>query len=294
MNDPLAFAKELIAHGVPVFTAKKMPLGWTGRAEYRFPEDWQFTEPDEKNLEGWKPLYAVCAVTGVQFDVLDIDPRNDGDLYEKVMRSGGIFPPSRGAVATPSGGMHYYINRSGFKKHTPLKGIDLQAGNTIGEGRGFVYIPPTIRKGNQYGLVESIDWKGLNENMHLSESYVRFFKWLTENYKANKTEVRRGNTQGSILLDEDDLDDLIDRVQLIAEKIRSAPVGTRDTTLNRQSFTVGGLISNTGLDEEIAVKALVMATDDWGIYQSEIDSWVIPTIRRSIEQGKLKAIVGGF
>jgi hypothetical protein len=294
MNDPLALAKEFIANGVPVFIAKKFPLNMSSRAEYDYPEDWQTLEPDEKHLEGWKPLYAVCAVTGIQFDVLDIDPRNDGHLVEKVLRSNGMMPPTYGTVTTPRGGRHYYIHRTGLRKYTPWNGVDLQAGNSGGYGRGFVFIPPTRRRGRHYEVTQGLNWHALGSPDDSPER-AKFCTALFRTYDFNKSEEHRMDT-GRYVLDWDEVDreDLRNRIQEIGWNIANAEVGTRDTALNKYCFTVGGLVAGSALDEEFAVKLLQKATADWDITQNERDTWVTPKILRGIEQGKLYPILCGF
>jgi hypothetical protein len=294
MTDPLALAKEFIAHGVPCFVAKPVPLNWTGRTEFFYPDDWPYLDASEKHLEGWKANYAVCAVTGIEFDVLDIDPRNGGDLIEQVLRTNGMMPPPRGAVATPRGGRHYYIKRTHFRKHTPWEGVDLQAGHDGGHGRGFVFIPPTRRKGKLYELTQALDWDALRAT-ESSEEYAKFYRYLYSRYDFTKSEETAiGLHNGTLTLDDADIEDLKDRLSEIAVNIRDAPVGTRDTTLNKHCYTIGGLIVGSGLPEDYAIRLVQYATSDWDITQSERDHWVTPKILRGIEQGKQFPILCGF
>lgn len=294
LDSRLDLAREFIANGVPVFIAKKFPLNMTSRAEYDYPKDWQTIPADERYLDGWKPIYAVCAVTGIKFDVVDIDPRNGGDTMELALRGMNIMPPVCGTVATPSGGSHYYVSRTHLRKHTPWTGVDLQAGNDSGTGRGFVFIPPTRRKGKHYQLTQGVDWEALKASQD-SPEYVRFLDRLTEHYDFTEKELR--STDSAMPFDEDDMADLIDRIVEIAENIRDAPVGTRDTTLNKHCYTVGGLIAASPMDEQDeqqVVQLLQKATDSWDITQSERDHWVTPKILSGIEQGKHFPILGGF
>jgi hypothetical protein len=299
LDSRLDLAREFIANGVPVFIAKKFPLNMSSRAEYDYPEDWPYIDADEKHLEGWKPLYAVCAVTGIAFDVLDIDPRNGGDAIERTLWANQMMPPPRGTVATPSGGTHYYIKRSHFRKYTPWEGVDLQAGDDGGNGRGFVFIPPTKRKGKHYQLTQGFDWQALREP-ESSLEYSRYFEYLFSRYDFTKSEENAMDIrEGRIDLEEADLEDLKERLSDIVCNVRDAKPGTRDTTLNKECFAIGGLLAGCLLPdekayEEYAVELLQKATDSWDITQNERDTWVTPKILRGIEQGKLYPILCGF
>jgi hypothetical protein len=294
LDSRLDLAREFISHSVPVFIAKPVPLNWTGRTEFFYPDDWPYLDANEKHLEGWKPNYAVCAVTGIEFDVLDIDPRNGGDLIEQVLRTNGMMPPPRGAVATPRGGRHYYIKRTHFRKHTPWEGVDLQAGHDGGHGRGFVFIPPTRRKGKLYELTQALDWDALRAT-ESSEEYAKFYRYLYSRYDFTKSELHHQDTgRYTLNLSEVDREDLHDRLQEIAQNIRYAEVGTRDNALNKYCFTMGGLVVGSALDEQYAIRLIEKATSYWDITQSERDHWVTPKILRGIEQGKQFPILCGF
>jgi hypothetical protein len=93
-------------------------------------------------------------VTGIVYDVIDIDPRNGGkESFEKMSEAlGDDGPEVLWKVKTPSGGLHLYVESLGIRKRKfrSLPGIDLQAGDGDGLGRGFVFLPPTVRKGGTY------------------------------------------------------------------------------------------------------------------------------------------------
>lgn len=137
MSD-LDFARGLIDAGMPVFVA---PANGEG---FSFPGSWQTSQCTPRVLDAWKPGDALCAVTGVSLDVLDVDPRHGGDLTLARWRRDGLLPKVYAEVGTPGGGVHLYVARLRIPK-TSEGGIDVQAGDDTGRGRGFVFIPPTVR-----------------------------------------------------------------------------------------------------------------------------------------------------
>lgn len=279
----LALAREFIAQGVPVFVAKPVPRGWNGRSEFFFPAGWPYLDPDESLLDEWKPGWAVCAVTGIKFDVMDIDPRNGGDTTLQVLKINNIMPPIRGAISTPSGGTHYYMNRTGLRKSNPWTGVDIQAGDEGGNGRGFVYIPPTIRKRRKYKLEEPIDWDALAQR---DPAFNPFFKTLLKYYEPAQAELDSIHPPIERELSVAQRIEVIERMAYIASIVREARPGNRDTFLNKYSYTIGGLISGSRLDESLAIETLKQATYDWEISNSERTDWAYPKIIRGIEQGK--------
>lgn len=152
----IATAHILADLGVPIFHA--YPNNGERGGEFHYPDRWQtFTaKGSHYQIDKWRPGMALCMVTGVIFDVLDIDPRNGGAEGVKELAdalgwdSAGNGPIPYGTARTPSEGEHALIARTGLAKSKPAKGVDLQAGDSHGEGRGFIFIAPTVRT-SKYG-----------------------------------------------------------------------------------------------------------------------------------------------
>jgi hypothetical protein len=139
----LKIAARLIDAGVPIFAAAPNP---DRPGEYYLPRQWEKTIPSHTWLEKWRPGWALAAVGGHVADFLDFDPRNGGDQSRVELEIQGQMPRSFGTQATPSGGTHEIISPTGIRKSTGfMPGVDLQAGAGDGEGRGFIYIAPTVR-----------------------------------------------------------------------------------------------------------------------------------------------------
>jgi hypothetical protein len=145
----------LVDYGIAVFRGRLKVDGNPDENDRRW-RNWQKREPSHDEVDRWRPGEALCAVTGTTFDVLDIDPRNGGLLSFKRLSKelGEDGPEVYWEVATPSGGRHLYIAGLNIGKHTGfLKGLDLQGGKDDGTGRGFVFIPPTVRPSKVTGEV---------------------------------------------------------------------------------------------------------------------------------------------
>lgn len=143
VGSPLDDAHAFVDNGVPIFAC---PLKSNG--DPMPPRNWESIAPSHAQVNRWKNGMALCAVTGIVYDVIDIDPRNGGSLsFKRLTKTlGDDGPVVYWEVATASGGTHLWIaplgigTRPGF-----MPGIDLKGGKPDGSSRGFVFIPPTRR-----------------------------------------------------------------------------------------------------------------------------------------------------
>jgi hypothetical protein len=158
VNRDLNSAHHLVEHGVPVFAARLTDDGQPDKLDRRW-RSWQEKQPSIKAIDSWQPGEALCAVTGIAFDVIDWDPRNDpgGQSFNKLSSAlGDDGPEVFWQVSTPRGGRHMYVAALGLGSHNGfLPGIDLKGGHADGTGRGFVFIPPTSRLGGSYYLTSA-------------------------------------------------------------------------------------------------------------------------------------------
>lgn len=159
MTDDLDIARTLIFHGIPVFVATPAtmangewdPLGGHAGCGYWLPPGWQHTRPDMHVLDDYRPGDALGMVCGHGVDVVDTDPRNGGENERAALDDAGIMPTVYGRAQTPSGGTHELITSLGVRKGTPRPGLDVQAGDKDGAGRGFVFLAPTRRAAKDSG-----------------------------------------------------------------------------------------------------------------------------------------------
>ncbi|PRX46750.1 bifunctional DNA primase/polymerase-like protein [Prauserella shujinwangii] len=286
----LSVATDYISHGVPVFVAEP---NYDPEPEFWYPKGWQESQVDTSVLRAWFPTSAICAVTGVKFDVIDVDPRNGGDKSLALLREANVLPPVKGSVSTPGGGQHLYVPPSGLRKITDLwPGIDYQAGDKYGVGRGFVFVPGTYRR--KYGYkgyepIEPIDWEGLASPT--DEDRERQRRWLQtvfDRHKTHKGTYRVStdpNYSGGRLTDE--------QTSFLAREfyrwlvwLKQAIPGNRNVRLYKVARVAGGLISGSGLDEDVATERLLTIALDLGLTDKEAKD----TIKSGVNSGKYQKI----
>lgn len=168
-------ARELTEAGVPVFIAPPNPdydPTVTDRddprsREFLLPGKWQETPADPSTLDGWKPGYAVCLVTGHGLDAADIDPKNGAENIAQAHRMDGCGVERLGTVVTPSGGAHFYTRSTGIGSASRTAvGVDFRGRGLDGSGAGFLYLPGTSRPkydGTGYVWAQAIDAADLDD-----------------------------------------------------------------------------------------------------------------------------------
>jgi hypothetical protein len=183
------------------------------------PDGWQETEANPARVDEWQPGRALCAVTGIRFDASDMDPRNGGKKSYAKLESdlGDDGPDPVAIVATPRGGAHYWTMPLGIGSHNGIMpGIDLKGGKPDGSGRGFVFLPPTVRFGVPYRYVQPVSFNGQADTVG---GITRYY----ERCLAERASAGRSGGQ------ETDADDL-------AEECRKAEAGQQRDALLRYVY----------------------------------------------------------
>lgn len=294
----LTEAQEFLDNGVPLFVGRRLESGEEGYEEkeikFKLPLKWQQKAASPTALKYWKPDHMIGAVCGVKFDVIDVDPRNGGTASLSALQAAGLMPPVYGVARTPSGGQHLFVAPTGFRTdHKHLgPGIDLQAGNADGVGRGFVFIKPTIRTNKETGEVCTykfempIDWDGLREGVGHPDAEP-FIEWLKDKIGETEELPLAPKFQGTH--DDKQQTYLTVTLRKICEDVADATGGERNNILNAKAFYVGRLVSGCGLDAVAASADLERAGLQTGLSQTEVRK----TIRRSMREGYAKPIAPG-
>ena len=155
----LDVARAMARAGVPVFVAYADPEGKTpsGRQTgFSLPGKWQTTSPNPRYVDAWRPGMALCAVMGCGLDLVDLDPRNGGSVESL----NGFMPTVYGVAASPSEGWHGFVKSMGVRSHDKvLPGVDVKAGDIDGQGRGYAFLAPTVRRSKVSGELVAYRWE---------------------------------------------------------------------------------------------------------------------------------------
>lgn len=290
----LELAKEFIEHGCPVFKLRRRAKkDWATLGEFiPAKKAWQLTKPDIKELGNFNPIkYGLAVVTGVKFDVIDIDPRNGGKESWQTMAAAKIIPDVKFMVKTPRNGVHLYINRTGMPSRSNIfPGIDLKAGTIDGTGRGFVVFPGT-RKYSHDGMYEvhlrdPNAWEMLDKP-DKSKGYAPLREILRTQYEFRQQRVswNNGVYTGPILTEEQVRDVLSFACRQLVD-LEASKLGEHSDKLYFVCCTFGGLISGSGLDEQEARQAVLIVAKKMGFEQE----YVLEKIERGFAWGKQRPI----
>lgn len=280
----LKVAHALADMGVPIFAAHRNSMS----GDFLYPRDWQHTKPGQASrnwIEQWRPGMALCMVTGVVADVLDTDPRNGGDASRAEALTAGQWPQVFGVASTPSGGTHEIISRTHEAKGEPWPGVDLQAGADDGQGRGFVFIAPTIRKakgGPREGQEVAYRWE-VEPDLDLLAEFdhdpsVEGVRAALSAKRARRT-TPAARTAAPAPNGDDPFDsatsdwtpEQADRViQGQLQAVRNAREGQVNSALGGAARVLGRFVAGEYLTEDAAVERLTEALGLGGVHS---DSW---------------------
>lgn len=267
----LDVARHLVRLGVPLFLA-----GLDGNGDPLCPKAWQQTEPgDLTPVNDYRPGMALCAVMGHTFDVLDVDPRNGGTESARRLRAelGDDMPRIYARVSTPSAGWHCWLAPLGIGKHTGfMPGLDLQGGKLDGRGRGFAFIPPTVRPSKMDGEPRAYQWtEAPHQAPEHDSSGVMLVKLILDAVTPAPAEraPRPASTAAEITSG-------YVRTALTGElaAVASSPAGGRNVQLNRSAYALARFIADGQLDADATADALTEAASAAGLGYAEAASTI--------------------
>lgn len=233
--------------------------------------------PEPKGLASeWFPHANIGIVTGRKSGiwVLDVDTYAGGSqtlgAYE---RRNGDLPLTR-VHSTGRGGTHYFFSHPGFDVRNSAKKV-LGAGLDVRGENGFVVAPPSASSFGAYELnpVHDIDpapapgWLlSILEAYNKSQTGAA----VSGSTPTEATGAARRYTEAAVAAE--------------AERMREAPGGERNDTLNQCAFALGTLGGAGLLDEETAYAALRDAASAAGLDDTEIRSTFLSGWRSGLEK----------
>lgn len=229
---------------------------------------------DERDVARWWrrwPDANVAIRTGAESGlvVLDVDPRHDGHrTLDRLLSEHGPLPEAR-TVATGGGGFHVYFAHPGGA-------VRNDAGRRVGPGLdvrgdgGYVIACPSVHaSGDRYQLRSG---GSLTPDLP---------GWLTARLEApppsppptpgRPVAVRDVSAWARAALDGE------------LQRLRAAPEGTRNDTLNRVAFRLGQIVGGGALDEATATAVLVEGGTAVGLAEHETTATVRSGLRAGLE-----------
>jgi hypothetical protein len=200
---------------------------------------------------------ATGSVSGVV--VIDVDPP-EGEISLDRLTEAGYELPQTLAVRTGSGGLHLYYAAPDFALgnaagRLPRVSLELPGVDLRGDG-GYVVAPPSIHvSGSRYAWIANEaepapapGWLAPIQNAPANEPLA-----IEVGTPGSTTAYGRAALEGEL------------------EELGRAPVGTRNHTLNRCAFRLGGLIAGGELSEAEVVAALRARAIARGLSAREVE-----------------------
>jgi len=246
----LGFLAELTALDVPLFVACP-----TDGDNYRRPDGWpSFTaDGNGERLCRWQPGYAVMACCGGRVVVIDIDPRNGGDVNAvmEVLTELGVRIFAE--IATPGGGAHLYVagHPDIASAHSSIRswpGVDLQSFGIN------VYLPGTLRVkwGGKGYRIDTDDLDALAA-VGDPDGAQALAGWLAEHREAKADNGPPAPQWTGASSMTPYLRKVLDNT---VTELRAVPEGQWNNELNTRAFKLGQFVAGAGLPEADARAAL--------------------------------------
>ncbi|HMQ77820.1 MAG TPA: phage/plasmid primase, P4 family [Flavobacteriales bacterium] len=287
--DALAAARYLASEGVPVFVARPVmvdgqwdPSGGTSKTGYHLPERWQFTKADPHVVDTWRRGDALCAVMGHTVDALDMDPRNGGAASLAALVADGVVPTSYGRQVTPSGGTHDLIPPLNVASRGDVRpGVDVKAGTADANGRGFIFIAPTVKVSKADGQLRAYSWATVPdltgvENDGTGQALAELMR--------EKEPQRRAVLTG-LIPEATDAQRTFAQMEVVtlAEQVAGQGEGHRHDSLLRSARIAGGYAAAAQLDPEAVIETMANAGQASGLDAAEAQR----TARDGVQHGAL-------
>jgi hypothetical protein len=197
------------------------------------------------------------AVSGLV--VLDVDMPEGFASHEALEAKQGRLPVTY-TTTMPSGGKHYYFRHPGGT--VPNSAGKLGPGLDVRGDGGYVVAPPSrLVNGGNYRVHLATDLEVWPLPAEMAAPPAAPHRFLPTH--GRRLAVLPGGKYARAALEGE------------AEKVRSAPVGTRNHTLNAAAFSLGQLVAAGALDPEPVVGALLYAAQAVGLGQREAERTIV-------------------
>ncbi|MGZ4513351.1 MAG: hypothetical protein ACXVX5_01215 [Mycobacterium sp.] len=297
--------------------------------EFRRPLAWPKIQAEgnlQRLLEGCHPptdldprTSAVCGNMGGKLAVVDVDPKNGGDIEKMRGLLAELGVRIFAEVATPSAGRHFYIagheDLPTVHSTTKNKRLPDYPGVDILSYRAHVYLPGTYRwrKGKGYeilfddldaltndgdpqGAESFADWVAQQLASH-AHSSAKSRERSEQQLARNAHSSAKGREQSEFVFDPapqwdgtppDTRQQKYLDATLAAEvaKVSAAQEGGRNDALNLAALKLGHYIAGAGMNQDNVIDALMGAARENGLVDDDGERSPKATIRSGLRAGK--------
>lgn len=285
MSDTFDFALALDRLGVAIFTAS--PVGLVD--EFIHPPAWSSMTPDENadRIARYSSGDAVCGVMGGLVAVVDVDPRNGGDIEAVRQLLAALSVRIFAEVATPGEGRHFYIaghpDLATAHKLTGYPGVDVLSFSSN------VFLPGTRRPkydGRGYEIVSN-NLAALADGGD-PDGAEQFTAWVAD-HRPKAASFTPAPPWNGTPPDARQAAYLTATLSNHKERISAlAPDSGRNVALFNSAMSCGNYIAGAGMDETEAIGALTDAATACGLLRDDGARSVQATIRSGLGNGRTR------
>jgi hypothetical protein len=296
-SNPHDFLLRLLKLGVVIWTATPGT-----NQEFHRPTGWQKLDAsgNVQRLNGLRPGMAVCLNTGGVVAVVDVDPRNGGDIEKVKHLLAELEVRIFGVIRSPSGGKHFYVAghpnlpsihcKPDNPKLPGFPGVDIQSFGCN------VFLPGTLRgkyQGAGY-VIEFDDIDALAEGDPLGAEALS--QWVGEQV-AEGIKSRAGKNKSEFDFptvapwpggkpdrrQQAYLEKVLDNA---VKKISTSAPGGRNEVLYEAALKCSSFVAGAGMDGKAVFLALVKAAQRRGLTGDDGQASVLATIRSAFKVGQ--------
>lgn len=298
-TDPAAFrfVCTLVALGVAIWVA---PPG-VGKDEFHRPMGWQklTSIANRERIATFRPGMAVCANMGGVVVVVDIDPRNGGDIEKVRALLAKLGVRVFAEVTTPSGGKHFYIaghealpsihSTTENRRLPGFPGVDVQSFRTN------VFLPGTSR-GKYDGAGYNIEFDELDALADGDpDGAEAFATWVAQQRCDSASEgAGKGHPDFTFERSEPWVGEqpdtrqqaYLDKVlQENANAVAATASGGRNEALFLAALKCSSFVAGAGMDQQLVFDVLEDAAAECGLVDDDGVKSVYATIRSAFRIG---------
>jgi hypothetical protein len=261
-----------------------------GESEFRYPRgdrDGLSAADNAERLNKRKPSWAIMARTGGSVAIVDVDPRNGGDIDKTKQLLGSLNVRIFAEIATPSGGRHFYV--AGHPELPSTSNLDGWPGIDILSYGKLVFLPGTQRPkygGRGYTIIsdnlDALADGGDPDGAEAFADWVASRRALGEQFAASppwtggEPDARQAKYLAAMLAG-------IHRDLSLMGKDSG-----RNTAVYNKALKCGNYIAGAGLDESVAIDVLLDVSRCNGLVQDDGESSVLASIRSGIKNGRVR------